>query len=102
MGQHEEIWAPIKATWSEADWAMYNQIKTALQLEAQRIRLGQLVKTGRLAKGFSQRALADLTGVQQREICRIEKYKGNPTLATQHKLFSALGIRNNFELTAAA
>ncbi len=102
MGQHEEIWAPIKGSWSEAEWAFYNQGMQALQFEVQRVRLGQLVKTARLAKGLSQRALAELTGVQQREICRIENHKGNPTLATQHKLFSALGIRTVFEIPAAA
>jgi DNA-binding XRE family transcriptional regulator len=39
-----------------------------------------------------------LTGIQQQEICKIEKQKGNPTLITQHKLFEVLGIQARYEI----
>ena len=102
MSQHEQIWGPIMAQWSEADWEQYRLLSQAIQLEAQRIRLGQLIKDARKAHGYSQRKLAELTGIQQKEICKIEKQKGNPTLLTQHKLFLVLGIRASYEMEKAA
>jgi predicted transcriptional regulator len=41
---------------------------------------------------MTQRDLAAKSGVQQREIVRIEKGAGNPTLMTQVKLQFALGL----------
>jgi DNA-binding XRE family transcriptional regulator len=69
-----------------------------MRLEVQRIKLGHLVKQARKELGYSQRQLANLTGIQQKEICKIEKQKGNPTLTTQHRLFEVLGSQQTLDI----
>jgi DNA-binding XRE family transcriptional regulator len=98
MSEIDEMWDKVHASWTPADWEHYRLISMAMRLEAQRIRLGHLIKQARKELGYSQRQLAALTGIQQKEICKIEKQKGNPTLTTQHKLFEVLGIQQTFEI----
>lgn len=98
MSEADEMWARINSKWTEADWEHYRLLSMAMRLEVQRIKLGNLVKQARKELGYSQRQLATLTGIQQKEICKIEKQKGNPTLSTQHKLFEVLGIQSTFEI----
>lgn len=98
MSDADEMWSRIHAKWTEADWEHYRLLSMAMRLEVQRIKLGNLVKQARKELGYSQRQLANLTGIQQKEICKIEKHKGNPTLSTQHKLFEVLGIQANYEI----
>lgn len=97
-GTFDELMAKVSASWSPADWEHYRLISMAMRLEVQRIQLGHLVKQARKELGYSQRQLAQLTGIQQQEICKIEKQKGNPTLITQHKLFEVLGIQARYEI----
>ena len=47
----------------------------------------------RKAKGLTQNALADLSGVQQADISKIERGVSNPTWQTLGKIASALGGR---------
>jgi DNA-binding XRE family transcriptional regulator len=47
----------------------------------------------RTALKLSQRSLAKLVGISTRDICHIEQGKANPTLTTQVKLLSALGLK---------
>jgi DNA-binding XRE family transcriptional regulator len=98
QGTFDDVMAKVSASWTPADWEHYRLISMAMRLEVQRIRLGHLVKQARKELGYSQRQLANLTGIQQKEICKIEKQKGNPTLSTQHKLFEVLGIQQTFEI----
>jgi DNA-binding XRE family transcriptional regulator len=98
QGTFDDVMAKVSAAWTPADWEHYRLISIAMRLEVQRIRLGHLVKQARKELGYSQRQLAHLTGIQQKEICKIEKQKGNPTLSTQYKLFEVLGIQTNYEI----
>ncbi len=54
----------------------------------------------RFESGMSQTQLAELTGIPQSAIAKIEKGRGNPTLNTIVKLAEALGVW--IELTPTA
>jgi XRE family transcriptional regulator, regulator of sulfur utilization len=54
------------------------------------IALGLQYHDARVALGLTQRQLAELTGVPQADISRIEHGAGNPTEATLQRLASAL------------
>ena len=89
------------ATWTKSDWEQYRLVSMAMRLEAQKIQIGWMVKHCRKQLGYSQRQLAKLSHVQQAEISKIEKQKGNPTLNTLNKLFIVLGIETEYLLPAA-
>jgi DNA-binding XRE family transcriptional regulator len=89
------------ATWTKSDWEHYRLVSMAMKLEAQKIDIGWLVKTARKQLGYSQRQLAKLSHVQQAEISKIEKQKGNPTLNTLNKVFIVLGIETEYRLPVA-
>lgn len=57
------------------------------------IALGLQFQQARNARGLTQRQLADLSGVPQADISRIEHGAGNPTEATLQRLASALNCR---------
>jgi ribosome-binding protein aMBF1 (putative translation factor) len=54
------------------------------------IALGLQYRDVRVARGLTQRQLAELTGVRQADISRIERGAGNPTEATLQRLAAAL------------
>ena len=55
--------------------------------------LGLKLSNRRKSLGISQRKLAELSGIQQREICRIEQGKANPTFSTLNRIHTALGLQ---------
>ncbi len=57
------------------------------------IRLGLQYHDARVARGLTQRQLADLSGVPQADISRIERGGANPTEATLQRLARALERR---------
>lgn len=57
---------------------------------AEDIRLGLDFHDARVERGLTQRQLADLSGVSQADISRIEHGAGNPTEATLQRLAAAL------------
>lgn len=88
------------ASWTEADWEHYRLVSLAMEVHSYKARLGWLIKSARKRAQYSQRELARLAQVQQAEISKIEKSKGNPTINTLYKLFVVLGIVPNFKLPA--
>ncbi len=61
--------------------------------EAERaVRLGLEVKERREASGLSQRQLAELVGIRQPNIARLEAGDVLPTLATLERVAEALGL----------
>ena len=86
------------ASWTESDWEQYRLISLAMSVESQKIHFAWLIQSARKRAQYSQRQLAKLTQVQQAEISKIEKCKGNPTLNTLFKLFVVLGIEASFRL----
>ncbi|HEY1703356.1 MAG TPA: helix-turn-helix transcriptional regulator [Trebonia sp.] len=57
------------------------------------IELGLQFRDARVARGLSQRELAERSGVRQADVSRIERGAGNPTEATLQRLAAALKQR---------
>ena len=62
--------------------------KNRIEFEASLI--GKLIKA-REEKGLSQRGLAQLSGIKQPQIARLESMKSSPQLDTLFKIFTPLG-----------
>ena len=93
LSEHEALWAPIIADLPQNAKDYLKRWEVAIALRDERERLGDAVKTRRLELGISQRKLAKVVGISQREVCHIEQAKSNPTLSTQVKILSALGLK---------
>lgn len=61
-----------------------------------RFNLGARLLDRRLSAGMTQRQLAVASGVDQAEICRIERGQANPTAQTLHALGAPLGVALDF------
>jgi predicted XRE-type DNA-binding protein len=61
-----------------------------------RVRLGLSVRSLREARAMTQRQVAELSGIQQPEISRIESGLANPTTQTLADLGRALGASLDF------
>jgi len=88
----EEHDRELMANWSPEDHEANRALTLAFEERAQRLALANAVKRGRSSLQISQRALAKLVGISTRDVCHIEQGKANPTLTTQVKLLSALGL----------
>jgi DNA-binding XRE family transcriptional regulator len=93
LSEFDAFWAPIIAGWPKEVQEYHQKWEVAIALRDERQRLGEAVKTRRLELGISQRKLAKVVGISQREVCHIEQAKSNPTLSTQVKILSALGLK---------
>jgi len=92
---HEEFWEPIKADWPDYLKKADAEYQVASNLKRANLLLAISIKERREKLRLSQRKLAEISGVSQREICHIEKAKSNPTISTQFKLLMALGLQFN-------
>ena len=81
--------------------AKAEELQKTLKLTAQKMNFVWAIKQARKSAGLSQRALARITGIQQHDLCRLEKGETNPTFETQQKLFDALGIEVRYLLKPA-
>lgn len=64
----------------------------------------QIVKAmldGRAAKGITQKELAEITGIAQSDISRLENGNANPSLRTLERLAEGLGMRVRLEFVPA-
>lgn len=61
--------------------------------------LGEALAEARKARRMSQPQLSQATGIQQAEISRIERGRGNPTVTTIDKLARALDVPWSFGST---
>ena len=64
-------------------------------------RLAEAFILARRKKGLSQKELADITGVPQARISKIERGNGNPTISTLDRLASGLNMTLEFALRPA-
>jgi len=87
--EHDQL---LMADWKAGNHAFNRELTLAFEERNQRQALADAVKKRRSDLNMSQRALADLVGISTRDICHIEKAKSNPTLSTQVKLLSSLGL----------
>jgi DNA-binding XRE family transcriptional regulator len=71
--------------------------RTEAAAAGQRLALARQLRELRHAIGLSQVELAELSGVPQSEISRIERGAANPTMATLARLSVALGAEMRME-----
>lgn len=87
----DDVMREAQKDWSDDAWRVYEAASAVFQAEmAERARLGAQLAAARKERGFTQSALARLSGIQQAEISRIERGAGNPTAATLFRLSEAL------------
>jgi len=89
----EEHDRELMANWRPGDHEFNRTLTLAFEEQTQRLALANAVKKGRTSLQISQRALAKLVGISTRDVCHIEQGKANPTLTTQVKILSALGLK---------
>ncbi len=53
---------------------------------------GQLVREARQAQGLTMEGLADLAGIDYRQIARVEHGKANTSISTAYQIAKALGV----------
>lgn len=64
----------------------------------------QIVKAmldGRAAKNLTQKELAEITGINQADISKLENGNANPSLKTLERLAAGLGMRLRLEFVPA-
>jgi DNA-binding XRE family transcriptional regulator len=93
--EHDRL---LMADWKEGDHAFNRELTLAFEERNQRLALADAVKKRRSELNISQRALAQLVGISTRDICHIEKAKSNPTLSTQVKILSSLGLTSEIRV----
>lgn len=92
MARFRDLARQAQASWSETDHEIYERASAAFKEEAEaQIAFGKNLCALRNEQHWGQSYLADLTGIQQSEISRIERGAANPTLATVAKLAKAFG-----------
>lgn len=90
----KELADRTKADWDDDARRVYEAAAAEFAAEVnERAELGAAIAAARKARSLTQPALAELTGIQQAEISRIERGVGNPTTATLQRLVQALGQR---------
>jgi DNA-binding XRE family transcriptional regulator len=87
--EHDNL---LMADWKPEDHEFNRSLVLAFEERNLRKSLAEAVIARRSHLKISQRALAKLVGISTRDICHIEKGKSNPTLSTQVKLLSSLGL----------
>jgi transcriptional regulator with XRE-family HTH domain len=72
-----------------------------MELEALQALLGLNVRQARKAAGLTQEVLADLTGVAQDYVSKLESGQKNPEIATLLKFANALSVKPDELLRAS-
>lgn len=88
----DKVWKSIRQNWGEEANAFAENLDLAFITAEYKKKLAVAVKSRRQELGLSQRSLANLIGISQREVCHLEAAKSNPTLSTQLKICSVLGL----------
>lgn len=90
---YNEIMAEVRAGWTDDELRLSQAANEHFAAVRQEIfHLGESLKIRREELGLSQREVATLTGIQQAEISRIERDRGNPTLTTLRKIMDVLRL----------
>lgn len=91
---YEQLATRARSSWSPQAREIASRLGQQLESEitAQEA-LGADLRAAREAAHLTQPRLAELAGIQQAEISRIECGRGNPTRDTLLRLTSALGLR---------
>ena len=86
---HQEMLEHVHKDYSPEELAEAYQGRLEGAAEAAAFSLGWKLRELRLEAGMTQMQLAEMVGIQQREITRIENGNGNPTLRTITRLLLA-------------
>ncbi len=82
-----------KAEWTEDQRTAYEAASQVFDAERRsHVELGANLAARRAALHMTQPRLAELAGIQQSEISRIERGVANPTLSTMDRLSRVLGL----------
>ena len=95
----DALWEQIEAKATPEELAFARQLDVAADLWVRKMNFITVLKSARQEAGLSQRALAKLVGMQQHDLCRLEKGMTNPTFETQQKLLAQLGIEVEYRFT---
>jgi ribosome-binding protein aMBF1 (putative translation factor) len=98
----EEVFGELRKSWTDEQWADYFEYKAAIDFKRQQTQFGALVRSNRESAGLSQRKLAKMANIQQRELSKIETSQGNPTAQTRFRLLTALGLEETYTVTPSA
>lgn len=63
--------------------------------------VAKAIVEGRAAKGITQKELADITGINQGDISKLENGNGNPSLRTLERIAKGLDMRLKLEFVPA-
>lgn len=89
----EAAMARRQLSWDEETKSQWVQIQVGLEPKRFKEILALAVSARRNELGLNQRELAEIAGINQRDISHIEQGKANPTLTTQVRLLSVLGLK---------
>lgn len=89
----EDLKSFVEGNLTPSELVLARELEAHFQAAAYKRELGRIVNTRRMELGLSQRQLAKLLGISQREVCHLEQGKSNPTLITQMKVLSALNLK---------
>lgn len=92
MKDFAKLASQIKREWSDEEQRVYEAAAAQYRQEFEhRAELGAVLSTARKSASLTQTQLAELSGIQQAEISRIERGLANPTADTLLRLTNALG-----------
>ena len=95
----EEVFAKLSKSWTDEQWADYFEYEAAFDFKRQQTQFAQLIRSTRQSQDLSQRKLAKMANIQQRELSKIETAQGNPTAQTRFRLLTALGLEETYTVT---
>lgn len=98
----EEVFGKLSKSWTDEQWADYFEYEAAFEFKRQQTQFAQMVRSIRLSQDLSQRKLAKMANIQQRELSKIETAQGNPTAQTRFRLLTALGLEETYTVTPRA
>ena len=91
---YRELAARSKADWTPEVHAVHAAAGSAFRTEmAERAALGASLAEARTRQNLTQPDLAELSGVRQPEISRVERGVANATQKTLHSLLNALNLK---------
>jgi ribosome-binding protein aMBF1 (putative translation factor) len=98
----DEVLGKLSKSWTDDQWADYFEYEAAFDFKRQQTQFAHLVRSTRQSQDLSQRKLAKMANIQQRELSKIETAQGNPTAQTRFRLLTALGLEETYTVTPRA
>ena len=90
---NEEFWQDIHATYTEDELKEVAPLRAIVYAHDLKIRLAKEIKAKREELKLTQRELAKLANISQREISFLEQAKGNQTLASVSRVLFILDLQ---------